>query len=888
MTVRDRNLVKTGILCLLAGLFSFLYFVVRDGGTFTLLQDFNAQQIPFAEAAGLALKAEHPGGWVWTLDLGSPLVQGFSFYNLGSPFYWLSLLFPAKLFPYLTAGGFLLKYTAAGVCAYLYLRRFVKDARCAVAGGLLYAFSGFQSMNILFFHFHDATCFFPLLLLGLERLMEHREREESHGLRTAGAGLFVFAVFLNCLINYYFFFIEAVFLVLYYCFRFFPERKASDTRLYSAGSQNGVREPATGGFPAFASGAASCLLYGILGVGCAAVLFLPNAVYMLSSAGISAAERRFPLLPDREQLLFLLRGMLLPPEAMSDFAAILDDNWDSTSLYLPFFGLSGVIALVSRYGKTFRQGKTKQSADAADSAPFAGGGVRLTGAGDGPGSSACFRKRLTCFLLLLFVISFSPLLTAGFYLFQFYHQRFWFTLLMMMILATVCVLDDGDLSGLRFGAAVHAALAAGFVAVVWLMAGSGAALIRHPVRFLLLGAVPFLSCAGWMLLTRHGNRGTHDEPQQDAHGGISHTPHGKAKHTPHHVPYSRILAAVVFFSVLTTFSTIWVYKNNTSPEAYLQSLAVGARLRTIDPQYRYRLIENSMTLSGEAAGMSSFTSTVSHALSRFDALFDHTFRLRRVDKASVPGLAELCAGKYTVLEERGDGTYTECGNTTGGAEPLVLEALPPDEEIADRFTVDGKSYVVTAKSACPIGFSVSQLLMRSELMSLPKEQRGIALLFAAVVDPARMDDEMLWQLREATADAGADGGILQRLQGGADPGALVREAVEEAGRNRVLDFTRDGTGFSCRTGYAENRLVFFSVASDSGWQATIDGNRVPVIDACGMSALVVPAGEHAIRFVYRTPFLRAGMVISVLSAVLAFCVIKSCNENRLDKPGKSV
>ena len=62
------------------------------------------------------------------------------------------MLFPANWYPYLTGWLYILKYTAAGVTAYYYLRRFTKGENGAVAGALMYAFSAFQSINLMFYH----------------------------------------------------------------------------------------------------------------------------------------------------------------------------------------------------------------------------------------------------------------------------------------------------------------------------------------------------------------------------------------------------------------------------------------------------------------------------------------------------------------------------------------------------------------------------------------------------------------------------------------------------------------------------------------------------------------------------------------------------------------
>ena len=112
-------------------------------------------------------------------------------------------------FPYLVGILYILKYVAAGLFSFLYLRRFCGKDIYAVIGSVLYAFSGFQSVNLLFYHFHDVVAFFPLMLIGLEKLMtEHKK------------GFFAAAVGLNAFLNYFFFVGEVLFIILYFCVRF--------------------------------------------------------------------------------------------------------------------------------------------------------------------------------------------------------------------------------------------------------------------------------------------------------------------------------------------------------------------------------------------------------------------------------------------------------------------------------------------------------------------------------------------------------------------------------------------------------------------------------------------------------------------------------------------
>jgi uncharacterized membrane protein YfhO len=103
----------------------------------------------------------------------------------------------------------ILKTACAALTSYAYLRRFLRSERFAVAGGLLYAFSGWMLFNVFFNHFHDVAVFFPLLLLSLEKLVHG----ESPG------GFFALMVAVCAAVNYWFFWGQLVFVVLYVILR---------------------------------------------------------------------------------------------------------------------------------------------------------------------------------------------------------------------------------------------------------------------------------------------------------------------------------------------------------------------------------------------------------------------------------------------------------------------------------------------------------------------------------------------------------------------------------------------------------------------------------------------------------------------------------------------
>lgn len=291
-----------------------LPFVVVDGGYFIFYGDYNAQQIPFYKTCISAIQ-EGNLGWNWQTDLGANFVGSYSFYTLGSPFFWLAALFPVSISQYLMAPLLALKLALSSLFAFIYIRRFVSKPESALVGGILYAFSGFSLYNIFFNHFHEAIVFFPLLLIGLEEAVVNKRR-----------GALAAAIALNAFVNYFFFIGECIFLVIY-----FIGRLCCDKRFRIN----------VGDF--------FCLAFEcIVGVLIAGALFVPSIFQVLD------VPRSTNILTDSSFLFFgkeqryglLLEAMFFPPEiaARTNMFPDASAKWSSVALYLPLFSMAGVIA----------------------------------------------------------------------------------------------------------------------------------------------------------------------------------------------------------------------------------------------------------------------------------------------------------------------------------------------------------------------------------------------------------------------------------------------------------------------------------------------------------------------------------------------------------------
>ena len=170
-----RWLLLTVGLALAAATLLFLPFIIYQGGVFYYYGVFNVQEIPFyQEMHSLVHKGEL--GWNHLTDLGTDTLASYSFYLLGSPFFWLTVPFPNEVVPNLIGPLLILKFGCAAGAAYIYLQRYVKQKSMAVLGGLLYAFSGFSIYNVFFFHFHEPMIAFPLLLAALDAFLYEQRR----------------------------------------------------------------------------------------------------------------------------------------------------------------------------------------------------------------------------------------------------------------------------------------------------------------------------------------------------------------------------------------------------------------------------------------------------------------------------------------------------------------------------------------------------------------------------------------------------------------------------------------------------------------------------------------------------------------------------------------
>lgn len=302
-------------LCLALAAVLFVPHCVIDGftgGFFHYAGDFNDQMIPFYAYANDFVK--QGGSFSWATDLGSGFVNAYSYYCLGSPFFWLTILIPARWLPFTMVPMLCLKFAVAGSGAYLWMRRWVRSEEWSIVGGVLYAFCGFNIYNIFFYFFLDAPALFPYMLAALDDAVLDRKY-----------GRFPFWVALNLLNNYFFFAGQAVFLIVYFVCMCVSKRYRLNLRLF-----------------------ARLAFETILGCAAGCVLLIPAGLSLLQNPRTIDPFNGYGYLVygKAQQYLAILYSAFIMPDApyLTDMFSEGITKWTSLSVYLPVVGIAAGLA----------------------------------------------------------------------------------------------------------------------------------------------------------------------------------------------------------------------------------------------------------------------------------------------------------------------------------------------------------------------------------------------------------------------------------------------------------------------------------------------------------------------------------------------------------------
>lgn len=819
-----------------------LYEWIRTGhGVFLYYGDYNAQQLAFYRHC---VDMVHSGDlrWDWYTDLGSNFVASYSYYMLGSPFFWFMCLFPASWAPYLMGPVYILKYITAAMLAFCYLKRWTRNKDYAVLGALLYAFCGFQIYNTFFNQFHEVVAFFPLLLIGMEELVQNNRR-----------GLFALAVCLNAMINYFMFAGQVAFCVIYFMFRFSDKSFGITLRKFL-----------------------SLALEAVIGFAMSMVLFLPGALGVVGNDRINGS---FSNLKDvlfywKDGELYwqrygqVLESYFFPPDIPSrvNFFYGHTERWASISGFLPLFGMTGVFSLFT---------------------------VKKRG----------WVKGIAIFLV---VCSFVPGLNALFYLGRSaYYARWMYMMVLMFVVGTVLALDSrearwkGALAG-SLGCILAIAVPLGLfwydkpdTDAVDFQLGRAPYLGRFWVCVLisLIGIVVL-----WQIVQRL--RGT----KRFANAlliatsvcivavGVTHIESGKE-----HSHSSEFMMDQVLFGEVTLpdptdeFYRMDLYCSSSHEVQTLDNLNIywhypGMEcFHTVVPpsiMNFYDLLSYNRSVgsrtSGSWYGVRGLTSTKYSFIEEED----NDRQVERVLKSDSSAVSSYETSSNWQLSGE-DGDYYVY---------VKEDKYDPSHGWTYYDTQNGFD-IYQNDNYVPMGFCFDEFMTESEFMKVGANSSGgragysaTTLLMTYLVVPDDMADYYAQFMTEVKEE--------DRKSCAYDTYAA---SVVERRESACTDFQWGSDGFSAHIEAEKPRIVFFSVPAeeglkigplpaDGGWKATVNGEAVEVLTVDGgFVAVEVPAGASDIAFTYRTNGLGYGLLLTVL-ALLGFAGYllywKKCKKER--------
>lgn len=95
------------------------------------------------------------------------------------------------------------------------------------------------------------------------------------------------------------------------------------------------------------------------------------------------------------------------------------------------------------------------------------------------------------------------------------------------------------------------------------------------------------------------------------------------------------------------------------------------------------------------------------------------------------------------------------------------------------------------------------------------------------------------------------------------------EDCKKAQAQACYEFEENPKGFEAKIKLDKESLVFFCVPYSEGFTAYVNGNKTEIDKVYeGLCAVRVPQGDNEIVFEYQTPGLKAGFVITLISALL--------------------
>ena len=258
------------------------------------------------------LLAGHPKLVMWDMSLGygADILSTLNYYAIGDPLNLLYGFVSPKNTEIMYDFMILLRMYLAGITFIMYARKMKKRSYGTVIGALVYVFSGFCfRLGLRHPFFINPMIYFPLLCLGIEKIYQ---RERPY--------VFIFAVCVSAMSNYYFLYMLTIFAVIYAWIRF-----------YKYSEENKIKT--------FFLTILKFGMYYTLGIAMAAVILLPSVIGFLGNGryGNGADWKSLIVYPGKYYLLFI-----------ENFIGYGNMGSNTNAGYLPIVGIVVLFTLFSQ------------------------------------------------------------------------------------------------------------------------------------------------------------------------------------------------------------------------------------------------------------------------------------------------------------------------------------------------------------------------------------------------------------------------------------------------------------------------------------------------------------------------------------------------------------
>ena len=258
------------------------------------------------------LLAGHPKLVMWDMSLGygADILSTLNYYAIGDPLNLLYGFVSPKNTETMYNFMIVLRMYLAGITFIMYARKMKKRSYGTVIGALVYVFSGFCfRLGLRHPFFINPMIYFPLLCLGIEKIYQ---RERPY--------VFIFAVCVSAMSNYYFLYMLTIFAVIYAWIRF-----------YKYSEENKIKT--------FFLTILKFGMYYTLGIAMAAVILLPSVIGFLGNGryGNGADWKSLIVYPGKYYLLFI-----------ENFIGYGNMGSNTNAGYLPIVGIVVLFTLFSQ------------------------------------------------------------------------------------------------------------------------------------------------------------------------------------------------------------------------------------------------------------------------------------------------------------------------------------------------------------------------------------------------------------------------------------------------------------------------------------------------------------------------------------------------------------